>query len=353
MLRELDSTFLLALAAIVGIGVVGCSKGTPRAAKAAVTAAVVQPPPASATPVAIPAVVRGNAVETEVPLEDDGGTFVVPVTVNDTISLKFTIDSGAADVSIPADVASTLVRSGTITQEDFIGGKTFVLADGSTVPSAEFRIRTLKVGTLVLHNITASLADPKGSLLLGQSFLARLSSWSMDNARHVLMLKAAPGEAEAVARDQSIVGPESVQQSAGSTVSGGARVSAGMDEATATQLAIAYLSAWSDPRDPDGIRIRSFYADTVNFYGHATPVDELMKQKLAFARRWPSRTYVVRANSLAAQCADGHTCTVTGVLDWQASNDVANRRSTGMANFSMAFRDGLIAAESGSVLARQ
>jgi clan AA aspartic protease (TIGR02281 family) len=146
---------------------------------------------ASTTPTA-----KGNAFETEVPVEQQGGTFVVPVTINGTISLNFTIDSGASDVSIPADVASTLVRSGTITGDDFIGNQTFTLADGTQVPSAEFRIRTLKVGTLLLHDVTGSLTDAHGSLLLGQTFLSRLSSWSIDNGRHVLRLKAAPGMAD-------------------------------------------------------------------------------------------------------------------------------------------------------------
>jgi Aspartyl protease len=41
-----------------------------------------------------------------------GGTFVIPVLINGQITLNFTIDSGAADVSIPADVVSTLIRTG-------------------------------------------------------------------------------------------------------------------------------------------------------------------------------------------------------------------------------------------------
>jgi hypothetical protein len=32
------------------------------------------------------------------------------------------------------------------------------------------------------------VTDAKGSLLLGQTFLARLTTWSIDNARHVLVL---------------------------------------------------------------------------------------------------------------------------------------------------------------------
>jgi predicted aspartyl protease len=44
-----------------------------------------------------------------VQLEREGGTYVVPVKINDAITLKFVVDSGATDVSVPADVVSTLL----------------------------------------------------------------------------------------------------------------------------------------------------------------------------------------------------------------------------------------------------
>ena len=124
-----------------------------------------------------------------VPMEKDRGTYVVPVRINGAITLKFTIDSGAADVSIPADVVSTLIRTGTLTSNDFVGKKTYVLADGSEVPSETFLIKSLQVGDRVVNNVLGSVADVKGSLLLGQSFLEKFNSWSIDNRRHVLVLE--------------------------------------------------------------------------------------------------------------------------------------------------------------------
>ena len=123
-----------------------------------------------------------------VPLEVIGGTYLVPVTINGQITLKFVIDSGASDVSVPADVALTLVRTGTITKSEFIGKENYQLADGSTVPSQRFVIRSLKVGDLTLENVTGGIAPVEGQLLLGQSFLSRFKSWSIDNQRQVLIL---------------------------------------------------------------------------------------------------------------------------------------------------------------------
>ncbi|TSA43924.1 hypothetical protein D4R49_01485 [bacterium] len=124
-----------------------------------------------------------------IPLKMQGGTFVVPVLVNDAITLNFVVDSGAADVSIPADVVSTLMRTGTLKQSDFLGKKTYVLADGSKLPSQTFRIRSMKVGDRVIEKLTGSVAPLQGSLLLGQSFLSRFKSWSIDNKQHVLLLE--------------------------------------------------------------------------------------------------------------------------------------------------------------------
>lgn len=123
-----------------------------------------------------------------VALKEVHGTLVLPVTINGMLPLDFVVDSGSADVSIPADVASTLMRTGTIDGGDFIGNQTYVLADGSEMPSARFLIRSLKVGNLTIKNVTASVTGVYGHPLLGQSFLKRFKSWSIDNERQELVL---------------------------------------------------------------------------------------------------------------------------------------------------------------------
>ena len=129
------------------------------------------------------------AGEIRVPLKRDGGTFVVPVLINGAISLDFVIDSGAADVSIPSDVFSTLIRAGTVEKSDILGTQTYVLADGSKTPSITFNIKSLKLGNKIIRNLKGSVSTAQGSLLLGQSFLQKVSSWSIDNSTHELILR--------------------------------------------------------------------------------------------------------------------------------------------------------------------
>jgi predicted aspartyl protease len=124
-----------------------------------------------------------------VAMERGGGVYVVPLRFNGAITLNAIIDSGAADVSIPADIVSTLIRTKTLSDQDFLGVQTYVLADGTKVPSPRFLIRSLRVGNKTLENVTASIAPVNADILLGQSFLGRFKSWSVDNDRHVLILR--------------------------------------------------------------------------------------------------------------------------------------------------------------------
>jgi clan AA aspartic protease (TIGR02281 family) len=126
---------------------------------------------------------------TGVPLKAAGGIFVVPVQINGAITLNFAIDSGASDVSVPADVFFSLKRAGTIKEEDVAGKRTYLLADGSKSQLATFTIKSLKVGSAIVENVRGSIAPSQGSLLLGQSFLQRFKSWSIDNTKHELLLE--------------------------------------------------------------------------------------------------------------------------------------------------------------------
>ena len=122
----------------------------------------------------------------EVPLQRRGGTYVVAVEVNGQAPLDFHIDSGAADVSVPAYVFLQMKSAGSVRGEDMLGSETYVLGNGTTVKAETFRIRTLKVGPVVVHDVRAAVSQYAGPPLLGMSFLGRFNSWSVDNGRGVL-----------------------------------------------------------------------------------------------------------------------------------------------------------------------
>ncbi len=128
----------------------------------------------------------------EVTLTVANGVYHVPVRINGVITLQAVLDTGAGDVQIPADVMLTLMRTGTIASGDFLPGANYILADGSTAKSDRLILRELKIGNRQIENVTASVGNVKGDILLGHSFLSRLPAWSIDNRRQVLVLGDEP-----------------------------------------------------------------------------------------------------------------------------------------------------------------
>ena len=122
-------------------------------------------------------------------LQPDHGTLAVPVVVNETLNLHFVVDSGASTVTIPADVARALIQKGKIKPSDRLGFREFRLADGSHARAEMIVLRSLRVGDRELKDVTASITPVGSPLLLGQTFLKRFKSWSVDNHKRVLMLQ--------------------------------------------------------------------------------------------------------------------------------------------------------------------
>ena len=135
---------------------------------------------------------RTNAAASgdEVTLIQNGGVFEVPVIVNDVLKINFIIDSGASDVSISPDVALTLLKAGTISQAEWLPGAHYAFADGSSAKSERFKIRSLRIGGRILHDVTCSIAQKiEAPLLLGQSALHKLGSYQIDYRRGLLIIK--------------------------------------------------------------------------------------------------------------------------------------------------------------------
>lgn len=118
-----------------------------------------------------------------------GGVFVLPAVLNATTRSYFIVDSGAANVQIPEEVAAELQRAGKLADSDFLGERRFVLADGRGLQQRIIRLRSLQVGDRVMENVLAAVGAPRSRGLLGQSFLRRLNWWKIDNVGNAIELE--------------------------------------------------------------------------------------------------------------------------------------------------------------------
>jgi hypothetical protein len=86
------------------------------------------------------------ALSETIRLEQFGGVYMLPVRINDTLTIPFVLDSGAAEVVITEDIFSVLRRARTVSQSDFVGTGIYTLASGATVSSDRYVIHKMSVG---------------------------------------------------------------------------------------------------------------------------------------------------------------------------------------------------------------
>jgi len=130
---------------------------------------------------------------------------MLPVRINDAVTIPFVLDSGASDVSVPEDVFKTLLRTRTVTESDLLSPGTYINADGAGRSKQRFTLHELRVGDQVIRDIVASVAPDKADPLLGQSFLGQLPGWAIDNTKHTFVI----GVGGAGERSQTSTAPAS------------------------------------------------------------------------------------------------------------------------------------------------
>ena len=118
-----------------------------------------------------------------------GGVFVLQAVLNGTAKSYFVVDSGAASVQIPQEVADELTRNGTLGRSDFMGDRTIVVADGRKLVQKTIRLRSIQVGDRTMDNVLAIVGPAHSQALLGQSLLRRLNWWKIDNVRNAIELE--------------------------------------------------------------------------------------------------------------------------------------------------------------------
>ncbi|API52093.1 hypothetical protein BMW22_11060 [Rhizobium leguminosarum] len=119
----------------------------------------------------------------------------------------------------------------------------------------------------------------------------------------------------------------------------------------ALDFANRYNDEWSKDSASALGSMKSVYADEVSFFGTLVDKEIILKDKAAFAQRWPERIYSVKPGSLTASCAG--KCEMSGMVEWFARNRDTGRTSSGMAEFSFVWNTASlqIESETGKVIA--
>ncbi len=124
-----------------------------------------------------------------------GGTYEFPVEINGVLRINLIFDSGASEVSISPDVALTLIRTGTVSDADWLPSREYQFADGSKAKSRRFLIRKLNIAGNFIYNVETSISNNlEAPLLLGQSALSKLGKIQIDYENDALIIVSGPSD---------------------------------------------------------------------------------------------------------------------------------------------------------------
>ena len=129
----------------------------------------------------------GNVVE--VPFKNQGGVRIVQVKINDCTEFPMIFDTGCSGVSISILELATLIKHGSISEDDAIGITQAQIADGRIVEKAVVTLRKLQIGDYVCNNVSATISgNGAAPLLLGNGALKNVESFIVDDDAQVIKL---------------------------------------------------------------------------------------------------------------------------------------------------------------------
>ena len=124
----------------------------------------------------------------EIPFTQESGVCKVKCAING-LPLHFIFDTGAADVSISSVEATFMAKNDFLSSSDIIGKQNYQTADGNITEGTIINLKDVKLGSLHLNNIKASVVRKQAApLLLGQSVLSKLGKIEIDNTKKVLRI---------------------------------------------------------------------------------------------------------------------------------------------------------------------
>ena len=124
----------------------------------------------------------------EIPFTKESGVCKVKCAING-LPLHFIFDTGATDVSISSVEATFMAKNDFLSSSDIIGKQNYQTADGNITEGTIINLKDVKLGSLHLNNIKASVVRNQAApLLLGQSVLSKLGKIEIDNTKKVLRI---------------------------------------------------------------------------------------------------------------------------------------------------------------------
>lgn len=128
----------------------------------------------------------------EVPFTEDGGVKYIPVKLNG-VGMNMIFDTGCSGLSISSLELVSMLKSGSISESDFMGTQESQIADGTVVVQQVVNIAEVEIGGnggILCQNVEATVSDNmEAPVLLGNGVLDNVNSIEVDNVHKVIRFK--------------------------------------------------------------------------------------------------------------------------------------------------------------------
>ncbi|MBK8310438.1 MAG: retroviral-like aspartic protease family protein [Chitinophagaceae bacterium] len=131
---------------------------------------------------------QAKKTESKISLIEENGVFSIKATIGGKVLTKFILDSGAGECNISSDLEKKLIENGIIKNTDYLNSGLYKLADGTIIENRRVKISKILIGNKQIKNVIVSIGPSNSPNLLGQSFLNKLDSWSIDNSKKILIV---------------------------------------------------------------------------------------------------------------------------------------------------------------------
>lgn len=111
-----------------------------------------------------------------------------------------------------------------------------------------------------------------------------------------------------------------------------------VDIRQAVEFVFSHHELWSRENNSALSSLPQTYANRVDFHDNDWTRDQVMRDKIAFAKRWPIRDYKFRPDYRTSTCSQSGVCTVLGEVDWHAHSPERAATSRGTATVEVTLK---------------
>lgn len=122
-------------------------------------------------------------------LRKENGVFFIPIVINGKYN-EFVLDTGASHILISGNLAEILIKSGEISDDDYIDKITMIDANGNKTVNDLVNIKSVKIGKSEWKNVEAIISNENNvEGLLGQTVLQKFGKITFDFNNNLLIIE--------------------------------------------------------------------------------------------------------------------------------------------------------------------